>query len=277
MRPRLGSRRVRFKRAFTLIELLVVMAIIAILVAILLPAVQRARAAARTVQCRNNLKQLGLALNQYVEVYNGHFMPVCTWDWRDSGSRAWYWFGEVTGWDPMLNRPIVDPTQNFLGPYMERNQAVGHCPEFTDYESVYQKATGGYAYNYVHLGPGINIDWITSQVIPPVTYLIRDIAQTHNTVAFADSAHVNWWSNGATAAQPKLEENFYLEPPVNQYPTVHFRHTGDLANVLFVDGHVESKKPNTNNDLPGWWPQAALNLRDKRRLFDLDSEILDRF
>jgi prepilin-type N-terminal cleavage/methylation domain-containing protein len=55
----------RCKRGFTLIELLVVIAIIALLIALLLPAVQQAREAARRAQCRNNLKQLGLALHNY--------------------------------------------------------------------------------------------------------------------------------------------------------------------------------------------------------------------
>jgi prepilin-type N-terminal cleavage/methylation domain-containing protein/prepilin-type processing-associated H-X9-DG protein len=81
-------------RGFTLIELLVVIAIIAVLIALLLPAVQQAREAARRSQCKNNLKQLGLSLHNYHDVFN-MFCPGYI-DLRGAGGVAdnqghWAW------------------------------------------------------------------------------------------------------------------------------------------------------------------------------------------
>src|SRR6476659_6871316 len=73
------------RRGFTLIELLVVIAIIAVLIALLLPAVQQARESARRTQCKNQLKQLGLAMHNYHD--NSRQLPPGTVTWIGDASR----------------------------------------------------------------------------------------------------------------------------------------------------------------------------------------------
>lgn len=91
-------------RGFTLIELLVVIAIIAVLVSILLPAVQQARSAARLSQCRNNMKQLGLALHNYAETYG--MFPAGHMDTYTDGvsANARHHFGWLTALLPFVDQ-----------------------------------------------------------------------------------------------------------------------------------------------------------------------------
>lgn len=105
-----------FRRGFTLIELLVVIAIIAILVALLLPAVQSAREAARRSQCKNNMKQLGLAIHSYhdtysvfppSEIHDAGFLPGAHSDW---GTNAGTW---ATLTFPYADQEAVYATMDF--------------------------------------------------------------------------------------------------------------------------------------------------------------------
>ncbi len=96
-------RRTPNRRGFTLIELLVVIAIIAVLLALLLPAVQQSREAARRTECRNNLKQLGLALHGFHDNYT--VFPASGWTQAGAGNPA----GKFVGWRPLI-LPFIEQT-----------------------------------------------------------------------------------------------------------------------------------------------------------------------
>jgi prepilin-type N-terminal cleavage/methylation domain-containing protein len=93
------------KKGFTLIELLVVIAIIAILIALLLPAVQQAREAARRSQCKNNVKQLGLAMHNYHDNFNQ--FPIGSLQWGAPANTA-EWTATQHGSQFTMILPFVD-------------------------------------------------------------------------------------------------------------------------------------------------------------------------
>ena len=126
----------RFHRAFTLIELLVVIAIIAILAALLLPFLSKAKAKATGIQCLGSLKQLQLAWQMYVNDHND-FIPGNNW-WQEAGSNgmARCSLNWTTGWEDatLPDNPdntntdlFLNPKWSSLGEY-SKSAAIYHCP-----------------------------------------------------------------------------------------------------------------------------------------------------
>lgn len=275
-----GARRqgalARRPKGFTLIELLVVIAIIGILIGLLLPAILQARESARSTECKNNLKQMILALQQYTDVNHEALMPVDTYDWTIFGSERRYWFGVADA------AGVLNFERGCLAPFIENQRKSFRCPDLEEGmlgELRFDKLTSGYAYNHKYLGPGLQaaIDWMTLTVDKSkrINYRLADVRSSSQTIVFADAAQV-WCKNWPTCDDLVLREEWYLEPPSNAYPTTHFRHT-DLANIAYLDGHVDNGLRDWI-DLPAWLPAPQVAYMNANRLgfVGIDDTLYDR-
>jgi len=119
-----------FRRGFTLIELLVVIAIIAVLIGLLLPAVQKVREAAARMSCQNNLKQIGLAAMNY-ESSNGWLPPGM----NNSNSAAWP--SVTSGMGPSSYGASTAGTLAYLLPYVEQNNVYQQFTQLAGGQGVF--------------------------------------------------------------------------------------------------------------------------------------------
>lgn len=218
----------RLQAAFTLIELMVVIALIAVLAALLLPVVTRAKAAAKRVECGSNLRQLGIASQMYWDDNQGACYRY-TSGVTNGGQTFWFgWLGPGEEGE----RPF-DATQGALWPYLQ-GRGVELCPALDHSAAQFKLKARGAAYGY-----GYNIHLSSPPSKPAVP--VSKITQPANITLLADAAQVNTFQAPATPDNPLLEEFYYVSANPFDLPTAHFRHV-QRASVVFGDGHVAAER-----------------------------------
>jgi len=207
------------RSAFTLVELLVVIAIVGVLVALLLPAVQAARGAARRAQCANNMRQIGLAIHQYADVHQGRFPGM----WHEQEiSTSWIFT---------------------LAPHLESVDEIRLCPD--DLKRIERESNRltSYAMNGYLRKPTQTEQFVNPETVADFASKLHDLPETHKTiVAFEaeqavdlnfDHVHSPEWFTEAYPTAKERWEQIQKEVATN-------RHVGDVANYLYADGHVEA-------------------------------------
>ncbi|WP_295808585.1 DUF1559 domain-containing protein [uncultured Victivallis sp.] len=219
-------------KTFTLIELLIVIAIIAILAAMLLPALNSARERGRQVSCVNNLKQWGFAVQSYYSAFSDYQFPCAFMETVDGGIAEW---NEPGSW--LMNQLFPSTSEEINEGYQKwlNGKGVHVCPSVDEAKVLTGRKSPilrPYSYGAVYTGSwsgdASTLAWA------------RQVGRIRKSTAIRKPSAVLVIVDNALGGgiEPTVEKDIQLIPG-NSNCRVGYRHSGK-ANFLLADGHVDS-------------------------------------